>query len=225
MTATSRKLLALGGSAALLSLLAAPPAFAQEQVQQPADDETLTINILDPIAAQSPETLPPSAKKCQGNPDSESSEDEIVVCGNISDSVFYYSGNAEAAEDRYARETAFAGTISPPNVAGPGIFAGPASAGRLCGFGLNPCPPPPAYLINYDDLPDTPAGSDAARIANGLAPKENGNAKRTVLSDYEKKELGLPPPLDNSDVPAPETSDDEKKVPPINSPAELRPQT
>ncbi|RDC61043.1 hypothetical protein HME9302_02260 [Alteripontixanthobacter maritimus] len=124
---------------------------------------------------------------------------EIVVCGESGDdSAYYWSGSKEAAEDRIARETANAGDIPPPDVAGAGIFRGPATVSGLCGFGLNPCPPPPALLIDLEAIEESPPGSDADRVARGLAPLDNGNAVREELSEFEKQErkeaLGLPPP-------------------------------
>ena len=66
--------------------------------------------------------------------------------------------------------------------------------------------PPPAYLIDFDELPETPPGSDAERAAQGLAPRGYtagpdgavtiaGEAGRQSNADV----LGLPPPLDENE--------------------------
>ena len=39
---------------------------------------------------------------------------------------------------------------------------------------IGPCPPPKALMIDIEALPEAPPGSDADRIARGLAP--NGSA-------------------------------------------------
>ncbi|MGE5952438.1 MAG: hypothetical protein ACM308_02290, partial [Qipengyuania vulgaris] len=65
--------------------------------------------------------------------------------------------------------------------------------------------PPPAYMIDFDELPDTPKGSDADRIARGLAPRGYlANRDGSVIVADEPglqgnaDELGLPEPLNPS---------------------------
>ncbi|MGB3739247.1 MAG: hypothetical protein WA948_07830 [Pontixanthobacter sp.] len=170
------------------STLAAP--LSAQEVDGAADD-TLTIDILVPVPTTADRADDPS---CDADAPVKETGDTIVICGRpIDDEAFLYSGDAEAAEDRHARETAFAGTIPPPDVAGPGIFRGPATVGGMCGFGLNPCPAPPALMIDVRALPAPPEGSDAQRVARGLAPQDDPDAEREGLSDFEREELGLPP--------------------------------
>ena len=172
------------------------PLSAQEAAE--TRDDTLTIDIL--VTVPTTADIEPS---CDPDAEAEQIGDTIVICGRaIPDEAFLYSGDAEAAQDRHARETAFAGTIPPPDVAGPGIFRGPPSVSGLCGFALNPCPPPPALIIDVGALPPAPEGSDAQRIASGLAPQDDPDAERDRLSEFEKDELGLPPiPADEGDAP------------------------
>ncbi len=173
-----------------LAALMSVPGSAQEEQ---AGGGTVRIDILVdlPSTAEAERQCEPVAENGQVN---GGSQDPIIVCGiRGDDDAFFYSGDAEAAEDRHARETAFAGTVPPPDIAGPGIFRGPATASGICGIGLNPCPPPPAVFIDVGALPQAPEGSAADRIAQGLEPEEDRDADREELSDYEREELGLPP--------------------------------
>lgn len=92
--------------------------------------------------------------------------EEIVVCAEEQEQSQFRIRSDRDAEDDYARETMNKGDPRAPDVAGPGIFRGPATMG----FGG---PPPPAYIIDFGDLPDTPPGSDAERVGKGLAPLGN----------------------------------------------------
>jgi hypothetical protein len=126
---------------------------------------------------------PPPAKKCPA----VAPGPEIVVCAEEQEqSQFRYSDNEEA-KDRYARETMDKGAPRAPNVAGPGIFTGPATVGSLCIPGLQSCPPPPAYIVDFKALPEAPPGSDADRVGKGLAPTGN--------------ETGTPPPPQEPVIP------------------------
>lgn len=92
---------------------------------------------------------------------------EIVVCRNRPDQASDGVWDEEDWERRYAARTQ---GPKPVDVAGSGIFHGPASVGGLCL--LNPCPDEPAYMIDFAELPEAPPGSDADRIARGLPPLE-----------------------------------------------------
>lgn len=117
------------------------------------------------------DTTPPDAdelRECTPREeDAAAISGEIVVCGRRAGSEHrLYS--ADDARERYARETMYAGDPQAPDVAGPGIFRGPATISGLCI--IPPCPPPPAYMVDFSQLPATPPGSDADRIGRGLAP-------------------------------------------------------
>lgn len=173
----------------ILLCFAAIPACAQGQNSNNGQtDDRVIIDILVPV----PTTDEADARRqCPAPPPDGSAGPEIVVCGEpFDDSPYYYSGSAEAAENRYAEETAFAGEMRPPDVAGPGIFTGPPTVSGLCGFIFNPCPPTVPVLIDVTALPAAPAGSDADRIAQGLEPLGEGG-------EASEEELALPlPPLD-----------------------------
>lgn len=98
---------------------------------------------------------------------------EIVVCGVDPDQDQFRVRSDRDAEDDYARETMYQNDLRPPDVAGPGIFRGPATVGGLCIPGLQKCPPPPPIVVDFAALPQAPPGSDADRIARGLPPIGN----------------------------------------------------
>lgn len=101
---------------------------------------------------------------CEEEADAGRIAGEIVVCrqlGEASDG----SWNKEEWEKRYAARTQ---GDQPVNVAGGGIFSGPATVGGLCV--IPPCPPEAALMIDVEALPEAPEGSDADRIARGLPP-------------------------------------------------------
>lgn len=117
---------------------------------------------------------------------------EIVVCRELpADTSQLYSGSREAWLKDYAARTQNAGTIPPPDVAGEGIFRGPATVSGLC-F-IPPCPKEAALIVDVEAIPPPPAGSDAERVAKGLAPVQGDDAP---LSDEDRRrveaELGLP---------------------------------
>jgi len=117
---------------------------------------------------------------------------EIVVCRELpADTSQLYSGSREAWLKDYAERTMNAGTLPPPDVAGPGIFRGPATVSGLC-F-IPPCPKDAALIVDVEAIPPPPEGSDAERVAKGLAPVESDDAP---LDDEARRrveaELGLP---------------------------------
>ncbi len=151
-------------------ILLAPPLRAQDQTQPP--DASLPDGAVDILARPQPGTIDPrQVEQCQREADAAIISREIVVCREIVDDRYRYRTTSDAAaEARYARETMYANDPQAPDVAGPGIFRGPATIGSLCIPGLQKCPPPPALMIDVTALPQAPSGSDADRIARGLPP-------------------------------------------------------
>lgn len=148
----------------MLCLLAMPTAaFAQDSNPPSSDDDFANAEV---------DFGPPAPMEdCTEEQEAASIAGEIVVCRRrVDDSEHRYSTSTEAA-DRYARETMNKGDPPPPNVDGEYIFTGPATVGGLCL--VPPCPPPAAYIIDFDELPETPPGSDADRVGQGLAPRGN----------------------------------------------------
>lgn len=148
------------------------------------------IDILAPLGEGAPD--PRRIEQCEAERDAAQISGEIVVCRQISeDNSQSYSGGRDAAQDRYARETMYAGDPQAPDVAGPGIFRGPATVSGLCL--IPPCPPPPALMIDVTALPEAPSGSDADRIARGLPPL----GRDEPGAPPEEEVLGLPPVPDS----------------------------
>ena len=92
--------------------------------------------------------------------------DEILVCAPVEGDPDRYrvTSSLKKGDDSH-----LAWTGQAPDVSGPGIFKGPATVGGLC-F-IPPCPKEPVYLFDISALPEAPPGSDADRIARGLAPR------------------------------------------------------
>ena len=147
-------------AAAALALFGAAPLAAQEP---PATaGEALA-------AAEDAYGPPAPAKKCPTAAPGE----EIVVCAEEQEQSQFRLRSDEQAEDDYARATMDKGAPRAPDVAGPGIFRGPATVS----FGK---PPPPAYIVDFSQLPEAPPGSDADRIGQGLAPRGDDSAAEPV---------------------------------------------
>lgn len=114
------------------------------------------------------------AQKAYGPPPPEpacapAKGDEIVVCARQQDnSLFRVKSSSEL--DPESEEALKGGLPRAPDVAGPGIFTGPATVGKLCIPGLQKCPPPPAIIIDFSALPEAPEGSDADRVGKGEIP-------------------------------------------------------
>ena len=199
MARSNSSCIGVGLIAAVLS--ASFPGLAGAQERVPIDlgpdegsaprDGPLVVDILapapeldDPTAAQ--------AQECEQQQDASTLTGEIVVCRKLPiDNSDRLAGSREAWLKDYAERSKNFNTLPAPDVAGPGIFRGPATIEGLCFF--PPCPKPPAVLIDVGALPPPPEGTDADRISRGLAPiGEEGeltDEARKMLQD----ELGLPP--------------------------------
>ena len=126
------------------------------------------------------------AQQCEDEADAGEISGEIVVCRRLGESgENYYSGSADEARKRYARETAFRGSPATPNVSGLSDNGKGISIGGV---------PPPALIIDVGALPPPPPGSDADRIARGLPPL--GQDENLTEEEIRKRReaLGLPPP-------------------------------
>lgn len=128
-------------------------------------------------------------KECADQTERGVVQGEIVVCRELpADTSQLYSGSREAWLKDYAARTQGPST---PDVAGPGIFRGEPTISGLC-F-IPPCPKDPALMIDVEAIETPPEGSDAERVAKGLAPVEGDDAPlgadaRARIED----ELGLP---------------------------------
>ena len=163
-----------------LALAAVPcaPALAQqdggdEDVVGPMLEEARKTYRVDPPEPERPADCPEAV----GN--------EILVCAPVESDPDRYriTSSLDNGDDSHL---SWGGEA--PDVSGPGIFKGPATVGGLC-F-IPPCPKDPVYVVDVAALPEAPPGSDADRIARGLAPLGNTSATSPPPS---KAELGLPP--------------------------------
>lgn len=150
----------------------ASPAWGQGQNFANAAQESAGADAV--AAARDAYGPPPPTEDCTAEQEAAIVSGEIIVCRRIADQSQYRVSSESEAETRYAEETMNKGDPRTPDVAGPGIFRGPASVSGLC-F-IPPCPVPPAYLIDFDELPETPPGSDADRVGQGLAPRGESGA-------------------------------------------------
>jgi hypothetical protein len=143
----------------------APP--AAEQPERPR------INVL--VTVPRGEVNQAQAQECENRADASTISGEIVVCRNVGDDgKNNLSESREAAQRRYAQETMLKGAPRAPEA-----FGIPDN-GKGIGFGKAP---PPAYIVDFQALPTAPAGSDADRIARGLAPL----GKDGELSEEEER--------------------------------------
>ncbi|WP_416226959.1 hypothetical protein [Qipengyuania sp. ASV99] len=125
---------------------------------------------------------------CEEEADAGRIAGEIVVCRQLGEATDG-SWNKDAWERDYARRTQGGST---PDVAGGGIFRGPATVGGLCI--IPPCPPEAALMIDVEALPEAPAGSDADRISRGLPPLGRGDEATPEEIAERRRALGLEAP-------------------------------
>ena len=196
-----QKISRLSALGAGFGLLVASPVAAQDDAQAGADDGD---EIAEGEAAPAPRppreiinltvTVPRDEsdqlleQDCEVEADAARIANEIVVCrqlGEASDG----SWNAEEWRRDYARRTQ---GEQPVDVAGGGIFSGPATVSGLCV--IPPCPPEAAIMIDVEALPEAPEGSDADRIARGLPPLGRDPEPTPEEIAERRRALGLEAP-------------------------------
>ncbi|TMM48099.1 hypothetical protein [Qipengyuania marisflavi] len=165
------------------------PASAQELSQDGAQGEPP--ERIDLLASTAREEQGPEYERCTEEQEAAAISGEIVVCRRRTDNT-EYGYDKERAARRYAQETMYEDSPQTPDVAGAGIFRGPATISGMCIPGLQKCPPPPAYMIDFSTLPDAPPGSDADRISRGLPPLGRDVATPGAVQ-VGADQLGLPP--------------------------------
>ena len=175
-------------------LLAAPAALSAQQAQPIAPPTQASpperIDLLTQSREIASENAEGGLENCSETDEATLISGEIVVCRRSRDDTAAYGFDKKAWEERYAAETRGA---DPVDVAGPGIFRGAPTVGSLCIPGLQKCPPPPAIVVDFAALPDAPPGSDADRIARGLAPsggEGNGEATPPVSASPAEEPSG-----------------------------------
>ena len=182
--------------ASVASPLAAQDAETSLQPQQGSPPERIDLLA---AAREADEPL----EDCSEEQEAALLSGEIIVCRRRSD-LDEYGYDKARAERRYARETMNKGNPSAPDVFG--IPDHGVVAARGC-F-IPPCPPPPAYIIDFESLPDAPPGSDADRIARGLPPLGRDVATPEAAARARAEQLGLPEP-ETGEVSPPESASPE----------------
>lgn len=159
-------------------LASAPQAAAAQQSAGPPE----TIDLLLPRDAGEDEF-----EDCSAEQEAASISGEIVVCRRRRDkSAFGYDN--DSARQRYAAETMDKDSPRAPDFA-ESCKKNPEK-GACISFGRVP---PPAYIVDFAALPETPAGSDADRVGRGLAP--NGALlPAPTPPQIAQEELGLAEP-------------------------------
>ena len=171
---------AVGASLAVCSVLITSPLAAQDEGDVTADAQ----DAAGPQAVTPAPVTPPPPRRvldlmitvprnesdrlleedCEEEADAARIANEIVVCRQLGEGTDG-SWNKEEFEQNYAQRTQ---GEQPVDVAGGGIFRGPATVSGLCV--IPPCPAEAALIIDVEALPEAPEGSDADRIARGLPP-------------------------------------------------------
>ena len=184
-----------------MPLAAQEAAEPQNALEAQTGEPPLTIDIL-AARKQAEEEID---VECEDDQDAAILIGEIVVCRKRSgeENRLY---DKETAERKHAERTMHHNDPQAPEAFGIPNHGFVAARGCF----LPPCPPPPAYMIDFDELPDTPAGSDADRMARGLAPRghsANPDGSVTVANEPglqgNADELGLPEPLNPSESASP----------------------
>ncbi|MEL7690245.1 hypothetical protein [Citromicrobium bathyomarinum] len=162
------------------------PALAQ----QDAGDE----DVVGPMLEEARKTYrvdPPEPERPADCP--EAVGNEILVCAPVESDPDRYriTSSLDKGDDSHL---SWGGEA--PDVSGPGIFKGPATVGGLC-F-IPPCPKDPVYVVDVAALPEAPPGSDADRIARGLAPRGSRfDDGETQVAAMESEEEPADPAVDH----------------------------
>ncbi len=138
------------GLALLLAIGCATSVQAQEIS---AEDREVARGIMGRAGRLAP-PLRPRCEAPKGN--------DIVVCAQDQEQ---FRARSSSDEDPESDQALNDGRLTPPDVAGRGIFKGKPTISGQCL--IPPCPPPPAYMIDLSTIPEAPVGSDADKIAKG----------------------------------------------------------
>lgn len=100
-------------------------------------------------------------QECREDAEAGTVSGEIVICREIGRDGTGLTGTRAESQKRYAQETMLKGAPRAPEAFGIADNGKGISLGGV---------PPPILMIDVEGLPKAPAGSDADRIARGLAP-------------------------------------------------------
>lgn len=136
------------------------PTTSSTTTSTPAPTPTGPINLS--VSRPRTEVSKAQLEQCRRENDAGRISGEIVVCAETTkDDERARTGTRAETQKRYAQETMNKGRPGTPD-----LFGIPDN-GKGIGFGK---PPPVAITVDFAALPKAPAGSDADRIAQGLAP-------------------------------------------------------
>ena len=181
--------------------VAAAPAFAQDDLasERQAASPPEQIDILVPAPTDGGAD-PLAQKQCEDEQGGAEITGEIIVCRGLNRGTTDGLWNRQRWTDEYARDTAYVNDPQPPDVDNTHHpFAGSGVTIVLVGCFIPPCPGPHPLLIDIEALPPAPEGSDAERIAQGLAPRGEDGEGGERVEGYNEEELGLPPRPDWSE--------------------------
>lgn len=209
------------GGALLCLLVVCPlsPLAAQDalEAQSGSPPERIDIRVEQEING-------PEYEDCSDEQEAAEITGEIVVCRRKSDDTAEYY-DKQAVEKKIAERTQ---GQKPVDVSGPGIFKGSATVGGLCL--IPPCPAEPVLMIDVQSLPEAPPGSDADRLARGLAPRGYDNTPpqapqivREPGTQENADQLGLPTVSESEVNPSGLASQAEERQDSRNPPREQEP--
>lgn len=155
-----------------------------EPAQQPRRRQVIDLTVTRP-REESDRLL---EQDCEEEADAARLANEIVVCRQLGEGT----DGAWDKEDWEARYAARTQGGQPVDVAGGGIFRGPATVGGLCL--IPPCPAEAALIIDVEALPEAPPGSDADRIARGLPPTGEDAGPTPEEIARRRRAIGLEAP-------------------------------
>lgn len=138
---------------------AASPPPATEPAPAPTGGVPPRVNLM--VTVPRGEINEAQIRECRDSEEAGTISGEIVVCREVSRDAGAMTGNRAETQKRYAQETMLKGAPRAPEA-----FGIPDN-GKGIGFGKAP---PVAIEVDFAALPQAPAGSDADRMARGLAP-------------------------------------------------------
>ncbi|MXO97035.1 hypothetical protein GRI34_11470 [Erythrobacter aquimaris] len=195
----------LGGAGVCILLIASShSAFAQDglEAQSATPPERIDILIREEVDEEDEQRL----EDCSEEQDAAEISREIIVCRrrNTENAKYYDKDETERRIAARSQGQKPVDTFGIPNhgfVAARGCFIGP-------------CPPPMPVLIDVRALPEAPPGSDADRVARGLAPRGNDGLVAPGPSEAEVvHSAGMQENADQLALPKPDLRDDEEVSP------------
>lgn len=139
-----------------------------------------------------PPPMSSTEEECRRQREAAIVSGEIVVCGTAPGEASPRYSSREDAQNRHAARTM---GPTPVDVEGRGLLPMLGAGVIISGCFIPPCPKPPALFIDVAALPKAPPGSDADRIARGLAPLGKDEVAPGSPTAGQRAELGLPEAL------------------------------